>query len=348
MSEGTRICPICDHITDEGVCPQDNVPTVDRARLLKYRDGLEPGSVIAGRFRVDRFIGAGAMGGVYLCTQLNMQRPVALKTLKPEFMSDQPMLKRFYLEARAASQLSHPNIVRIYDFGVDEDLEIAYIAMEYLEGDDLQDLLARRERLNERDACGLLAQVSKALVGAHDKGIVHRDLKPGNIHVRELPGGDIQAKVLDFGIAKVLPANMDMTSGLTDTGMTLGTPHYMSPEQVSGRSVDYRSDFYAVGCMLYEMLAGSRPFVAEDRLGLSMMHLTEPPPLLPDALTDGASPSEPLRDLYQRLMAKKAEDRPQSTDALGRALSALAQGEIPDLEPLGHAPVRMESSDVSV
>ncbi|MEC9072447.1 MAG: serine/threonine-protein kinase, partial [Myxococcota bacterium] len=201
-------------------------------RLARSQDdeNLPAGTLVAGRFEVQRILGMGAMGAVYLATQKSMDREVALKTLQHHSMKSEELLRRFYLEAKAASKLDHPNIVRIFDFGIDEDLQLPFIAMEYLTGGDLSDVLLERGPMPEHDACRLLSQVAKALVDAHDKGIVHRDLKPDNIHVRRLTDGDQQCKVLDFGIAKVVQGGSESMANLTGTGMTMGTPLYMSPE----------------------------------------------------------------------------------------------------------------------
>ena len=177
---------------------------IQRLAQTSEQEQLPEGTVVAGRFVVGRRLGMGAMGAVYLATQKSMGREVALKTLQPHFLQNEQLLRRFYLEAKAASKLDHPNIVKIYDFGIDEDLRLPFIAMEYLTGDDLGDFIHTKGPFSETEACALLAQVAKALVEAHDKGIVHRDLKPDNIHVRRLIDGDRQCKVLDFGIAKVV------------------------------------------------------------------------------------------------------------------------------------------------
>ncbi|MEE2779561.1 MAG: serine/threonine-protein kinase, partial [Myxococcota bacterium] len=334
MSEGGRVCPICDMVTDETVCPDDKVPTVDRNMLdQRWEDRLKPGMMIANRFRVEGFLGGGSMGGVYHCIQVNMQRPVALKTLKQEFMSDSKMLKRFYLEARAASRLDHPNIVRVYDFGVDEEHEVPYIAMEYLIGDDMRTMLYHRERLPEREAAYLVSQIVKALVNAHENGIVHRDLKPANIHIRQMSGGDVHCKVLDFGIAKVLQGNDESTSNLTGTGMAMGTALYMSPEQILGKPVDFRTDLYAVGCILYELCSGETPFAGED-VAVLVRHLDESIPELPDKLVDGEKPTDAIRYVLGRLMAKDPAERPGSTANVALALECLARGEPVDMKNL--------------
>ncbi|MEC9073538.1 MAG: solute carrier family 23 protein, partial [Myxococcota bacterium] len=328
MSTGMRICPVCETPTEESTCPEHGVSTVDPAILKQFEQHrLEIGEVIAERYRVEGFLGAGGMGGVYKCAQLNIQRPVAVKTLKRELMANQSHMKRFYLEARAASQLDHPNIVRIYDYGVDETQGLAYIAMEYLPGESLRQVLKRRGRLPEKEACHLLSQVAKALVSAHKVGMVHRDLKPANVNIRDLAAGEVEAKVLDFGLAKLTEDDLEEGEGLTETGVALGTPFYMSPEQVSGKPVDFRSDLYSLGCVLYELLQGNRPYQASGRTELAIKHVSAPVPDLSKELVDGEAPSAGLRSVLRMLMAKSADHRPDDTELVAVALMRLSRGE---------------------
>jgi hypothetical protein len=326
MSE--RYCPLCEKQLDADVCPEHGVPTIDAAVFKKdEREVFEPGDVVAGRFRVDRLLGKGAMGSVFEAVQLSMERKVALKTLQEAFHTDTQVVRRFYLEARAASQLEHPNIVKIYDFGVDDESKVPYIAMEYLEGEAMGALLDRETSVTEIKACELLSQVSKALVEAHGKGIVHRDLKPDNIQLRPLADGDMQCKVLDFGIAKVLSGGSESMKSLTATGMTMGTAHYMPPEQIRGDKVDFRADLYALGCILHELVSGQRPYGGEERLAILMQHLSAPPPALPATLIDGNPPSDNLRAIHYALLAKDREHRPTDTAVPARIFTAMATGE---------------------
>ena len=326
MTNGSRVCPICEQMTDETMCPTDQVPTVDQAMLDRQRaDRFPPGTMVAGRYQLEGFLGSGAMGAVYLCTQVNMQRPVALKTLKPELMSNPDMLKRFYLEARAASQLDHPNIVRIYDFGIDEAIEIAYIAMEFLPGFSLREFLVERKMFPEAEACGMVAQIAKALVNAHEHGIIHRDLKPGNIHVRQLPEGDVHCKVLDFGIAKVLHGTTDSMANLTRTGTAMGTALYMPPEQIRGVSLDFRADLYSLGCLLFELVQGEVPYPGTD-VAVLFRHLNDPIPDLAETMVDGTPPTDGFRRLVRSLLSKDPDGRPGSTSGVAKALHALGRG----------------------
>ncbi len=325
MAEPGRYCPLCEKWMDDDVCPTDGVPTVDRSKLDPESGGLPTGTMIAQRFRIEHLLGQGGMGAVYLATQISMNRKVALKTLLKSLLREGKLVKRFYREAQSASSLDHPNIVRIYDFGIDKETDIPYIAMEYLEGLTLDGLLQAEGPLPERRVTSILLGVARALTEAHDKDIIHRDLKPENIHVRRLSDGQEHVKVLDFGIAKVLRSDSDSYQSLTGTGVTVGTPMYMSPEQTMGQTLDFRSDLYSLGCVMFELLSGAPPYMSDEPIGILMKHLREEAPDLPAKLSDGQPPSEGLLALYTSLMAKQRLDRPCSTKAVVDILSALSQ-----------------------
>jgi serine/threonine protein kinase len=226
---------------------------------------IEPGSVVAGRFHLDRLIGEGGMGTVWAATHTVTRKPVALKLLKPERASDPNLRQRFEREARAACAVRHPNIVEIHDVLTLED-GTPIMVMELLEGESLGTRLDR-ERLEVAEFARLMQQVISAVGTAHASGIVHRDLKPDNIFLVRDPEGGISVKVLDFGIAKVMSTSAEagQTGGLTGTGAMLGTPYYMSPEQIFGeRDIDHRADVWALGVIFYECLAGQRPTQADN------------------------------------------------------------------------------------
>src|SRR5712692_1130443 len=203
---------------------------------------------ILGHYRIDSKLGEGGMGVVYKAQDLRLDRPVALKFLPPHF-ADEEHKKRFIHEAKAASALDHPNICTIYEIGETEDGQM-FIAMAYYEGETLKQKIERGPML-EREAAGIALQMAQGLAKAHANGLVHRDVKPANVIVT----ADGVAKILDFGLAKV-----SGVTELTRTGSTLGTAAYMSPEQAQGESIDARTDLWALGVVLYEMLAGRRPF----------------------------------------------------------------------------------------
>ena len=308
-----RYCPICETWMDHEICPTDQVPTIKRETLEEHSDTLAEGTVLGGRYSVSKLIGMGGMGAVYLATQTNMNRKVALKTMKKEFMSNERLLKRFYREARAAAALDHPNLVKVYDFGLDQARGLPFIAMEYLEGQSLEEMIADGVKLPESRACRILSIVSRALTDAHSKGVVHRDLKPDNVYVQSLSDGTDHIKVLDFGIAKIRHPDGTPTERLTGTGMALGTPYYMSPEQAMGKTADFRSDLYAIGCILYQLVSGDVPFDADQPMAILLKQLKEPPPELPEKLVNDKPPSEQLKVLYARLMEKLPDDRPNNT-----------------------------------
>ena len=325
QKEADRYCPICETWMSAEVCEVDQVPTIKREILEQQTTTIPEGTILGGRYEVKQLIGMGGMGAVYLGNQTNIHRRVAIKTLKKELMSNERLLKRFYREARAAAALDHPNIVKVYDFGLDSELGCPYIAMEYLEGRSLDDLISEKKQMTEERACQIIGAVARALTDAHSKGVVHRDLKPDNVHVQALSDGTEHIKVLDFGIAKIRHPDGTPTEKLTGTGMALGTPYYMSPEQAMGKTADFRADLYAIGCILYQLLSGRMPFDAEQPMAVLLKQLREPAPPLPDVLCDGREPSAALRGLYTALMAKRPEERPSSTLVVAEQLNGLVR-----------------------
>lgn len=226
-----------------------------------------------GTYKIEKQIGAGGMGEVYLATDEKLRRQVALKILPAEYISNDDRVKRFQLEARAVSALNHPNIVTIYDVGNFEGIN--YIATEYVEGKTLRELIGSGLKL--KDILTIIIQVCEALAAAHEGGIVHRDIKPENIMVR--PDGYV--KILDFGLAKLAEIDLNSLKNFTKTakGVIIGTPAYMSPEQVSDENVDHRSDLWSIGVVLYELLTGVNPFKKENRQTTFQAILSEDPPL---------------------------------------------------------------------
>ena len=264
---GNRICPSCLEHTDEAICPQDGFNTVDADR---YDDGRRHiGRVFDGRYQVESLLGTGGMGTVYRCTQLSVNRPVALKILKPQYAADLDQVRRFQTEARAASRLDHPNTIRVFDFGQSEAEEL-YLVTELLEGSTLADVLYLEGRLDPVRSLTIGIQILKSLAEAHDEGIIHRDLKPENIFLKDVHGEADFVKVLDFGIAKVAARQ---GKSITTTGTVVGTPLYMSPEQASGRPIAVSSDIYSVGAVLYELLSGRPPFDGDTAVAIMMAHI---------------------------------------------------------------------------
>ena len=275
------------------------------------------GRTLGGRFRLDNELGRGAMGVVYAGTQSSLARPVAIKILRRELTTDANMVARFRSEAEQAARLSHPNIVEIIDFGHEPD-GILWIAMERLVEESLGTRLQRVRVLPERETVRIALEVLKALEVAHDHRIVHRDLKPDNVFLSVAKSGAEHAKLVDFGIAKL--DDGEARARLTATGAVVGTPYYMSPEQARSSHVDGRTDLYALGAMMYEMLAGRPPLMADGYTALLIAILSEEPPPLP-SLTPNVSAA--LARVIENAMRKDRNARFSSATEMARALSEL-------------------------
>ncbi len=263
-------------------------------------------------FYILRRLGRGAMAEVYLAQQLSLGRQVAFKVLNEELARDPNYVRRFNHEARAAAALVHAGIVQVYEVG--EDHGVHYIAQEYVPGRNLGEVARGSGSLSPQLTLDILRQVTAALCKASSEGIVHRDIKPENIML----AGSGEVKVADFGLARVAG---DGGVNLTQIGVTMGTPLYMSPEQIEGRELDSRSDIYSLGCTAYHMLAGKPPFTGDSPLAVAVQHLNQPPPPLAEArpgIPDG------LARLVERMMAKKPGDRFTDPGALLHELHALA------------------------
>jgi serine/threonine protein kinase len=285
---------------------------------------------IAGRFRIEREIGTGGMGTVYLATHLGLERPVAVKIIKREFASDADIADRFLREARTMAKLHHPHAAMIFDAGTLPDGR-HFIVMEFVEGETLSQRLAREGRFDPGRAVEIATQVCDVLEEAHRVGIIHRDLKPSNILL-----GKRGVCVLDFGVAKVLASSAESTAthASTGSGQLIGTPRYMSPEQCLGQRVGARSDLYSLGVLLYEMLAGRPPFIDPLQSALLVKQATMPAPPLPRLRQDIP---RSLALAVHSLLAKRPEDRPR-TAASAKALleRSLVRPDrtLPDIQPL--------------
>jgi serine/threonine-protein kinase len=279
--------------------------------LVSAEQQISAGELI-GPYAIVRRLGAGGMGEVYLARHRHLDRDAAVKVLLPEISMNQTVVARFFTEARATAQLRHPNIVEIFDCDVLPDGR-AYIVMEYLRGESLRQTLDRVGRMTPAwtSVAAIAGMVADALLAAHESGIVHRDLKPDNTYLtaQRAQRVELTVKVLDFGIAKLLSGGGSGSSA-TRTGALIGTPLYMSPEQCRGiPSIDHRADIYSLGCMLFEMIAGQPPFVAEAPGDILMAHMVQPAP--PLATFDSSVP-EPLDSLVALMLAKDPAGRPQS------------------------------------
>jgi len=275
---------------------------------------IEPGTKL-GDYEVLRLIGSGGMGEVYRAEDLRLERYVAIKVLSPFVTNDPDRLRRFEQEARAAAALNHPNILAVYQMGVYQDT--TYLVSELLEGDNLRELM-KLGPLPWRTAVEYAVQIAHGLSAAHGKGIVHRDLKPENLFVAK--GGHL--KILDFGLAKLTSVDQASVPGpLTEAGLVMGTVGYMSPEQVRGQIVDYRSDFFAFGAILYEMLSGQRAFTRPTAADTMSAILNEDPPAISQFLT--MTPPG-LQRVVRRCLEKNRDQRFQSASDLAFALEALS------------------------
>ena len=290
------------------------------SRVTPFEDappslGRLEGAIVDGKYRVDASLGTGGMGTVYRATDVRLEREVALKVIRDDLLGEAATAERFRREAVAVARLRHPNVVTIYDYGVAPGLG-AYLVMELLQGHSLRVELERRQRLEAREALDVAGQVCNAVAAAHASGIVHRDLKPENVFLEASAGG-AAVKVLDFGLAQFTEGAASLRGAITMRGAALGTPAYMSPEQCLGEEADERSDVYALGCLLYEMLAGRPPFVAPTTAALLLKHVNDLPRHLRE-LTTGVDPS--LEAAVSRALAKAPGDRYQTAEAFARAI----------------------------
>ncbi len=273
---------------------------------------LEIGSEFAG-YRVDEMVGRGGMGVVFRATHPGRADSSALKVILPELAADAGFRARFEREARLAAQLEHPNVVPLH--GAGEHDGRLFIAMRYVEGTDLEAVIASQGRLHPRHAAAIVADVASALDAAQELGLVHRDVKPGNVLI-EVGDGHARAYLTDFGLSKMLTS----ASGLTKTGRWVGTVDYASPEQVQAGVTDNRSDVYSLGCVVFEMLAGEIPFPRPREVQKVIAHITEPPPLLPEAAAE-PEPREALDAVIATALAKEPGERFASAGELANALT---------------------------
>ena len=280
LSASERFCPQCGLRTTAETCPEHGIPTL--TRVGASGDSVHNGEIIGGRYRVEKLLGRGGFGAVYLATHVTLQQQHVLKVLKSSLAGDETQVKRFHQEARIACKLTHPNTVRVYDFGQTES-GFLYLAMELLQGRELGAVLVEEGTLTPERTIRIAMGVLKSLDEAHQAGLVHRDLKPDNIFLCHIHGEDDFVKVIDFGIAK--PIDQSDDAALTRTGFTVGTPKYMSPEQVLNKGVDGRSDLYALGVILYQCLSGDLPIVAPSSVETMMAHVQQAPRPLAEVCT---------------------------------------------------------------
>ncbi len=282
------------------------------------------GRLINERFKVVALIARGGMGKVYRAEQAPLGRVCALKVLNPNYAgdSDPEFHKRFFLEASIASKLTHPNTVTIFDYGRTDD-DVFYMAMEYLEGRTLHRAIKEESPFAEERAAHIARQICRALREAHSLGVIHRDLKPANVYLVEHADEQDFVKVLDFGLVKNVDGSA--TEELTQAGLFMGSPKYMSPEQIRGDKVDARTDIYSLGIVLYEMITGKVPFDRANSVNILMAHVNEAPPPLKE-MNPNSDATPQIESVIMRCLAKDPKDRFESMDEVLGALKRTGSG----------------------
>jgi serine/threonine protein kinase len=308
---------------DVKTCPDDGATLRADATIAvpALRDPLA-GHVLDEKYRLDERLGEGGMGTVYRATHLLIDRPVAVKVLHPRFVEDEAAQERFRREARAAGRLQHTNAVTVTDFGRTSD-GFVYIVMELLEGRNLREVLTFESPLESGRAVALMLQVAAAVEAAHESGVIHRDLKPANIFIVQPKNAPPVVKVLDFGIAKLAADTVDDSeqNALTQTGVMIGTPRYMSPEQCDGAHLTPAADVYSLGIILYEMLTGKTPFTGPSPLAVALQHSSKTPQRPTELVAH--IPTE-LERVVLHALEKNPLNRPPDAGAFRRELQAAA------------------------
>ena len=332
LSPVPAVSSLIDESEPQDVLP-DTVPHAFTKTLVAPTKNLEAGSVFAGRYLILEELGKGGMGSVYKAYDKEVEEKIALKTIKSEIAADEKVIQRFRNELKIARKISHKNVCRMFDLGRENDTY--YIAMEYVSGEDLKSSVRRMGPLSTGKVLGFATEICEGLAEAHRLGIVHRDLKPQNIMIDR----DGIAQIMDFGIARSRELK-----GMTENGSTIGTPEYMSPEQVEGEDIDLRSDIYSMGVILYEMVTGRTPFEGKTPMSIAMKHVTEKPKE-PKGLN--MQISEDLSRVIMKCMEKDKTYRFQSALDLLYALKEIERG-IPAIERIKPARKPVTSREITV
>ncbi len=303
---------------------------VAEAESQKATDPLI-GVLVTGRYRVQARIGEGGMGTVYVAEHEAIEKKIALKVLHQEYSANPEVVERFKQEAISASRIKHPNVIDVFDFGQLDDGS-CFIAMELLEGQDLGEVLGKGKALSPQRALRMTLQIARALGLAHSRGVVHRDMKPENVFLQRTPEDEEIVKIVDFGIAQLRRADEaeqqeTRQRRLTKTGMIFGTPEYMAPEQARGQAVDQRTDIYAAGIILYELLSGAVPFVGESFLDVLNQHVLDPVPSLRQQKPDLEISAE-LNAVVEKALAKSPDDRFPTMKDFAQALMKTPEGQL--------------------
>ena len=304
-----KVCTTCgvEYPEDQSFCPADG----SALRSTSSTDLV--GSIVAERYRIVKKLGEGGMGAVYLGEHVKMGRMCAVKVISKSLAQDSDAIARFNREAANAARINHPNVCSIYDFGETDD-GVIYLAMEFIEGEALTDLVNREGALSPKRAAEIARQTAEALEAAHEFGIVHRDLKPDNIMIAKNRDGSDLAKVVDFGIAKA--AGGDEKQNVTKTGLVVGTPEYMSPEQLSGDTLDGRSDIYSLALVFFRMLTGTLPFQADTAQEVMIKRLTDEPLTLAEAVPETDFPAA-LQQVMDHALQRMPSERYASAHQFG-------------------------------
>ena len=315
-SENTDTARFCSNCAAPLTASQEAQPVFTKT-LETPREDMTTGSTFAGRYQIIEELGQGGMGRVYKALDTEINEKIALKIIKPGIASDEKIIERFRNELTTARQIAHKNVCRMHDLNRDQGKY--YITMEFVDGGDLKSLIRKTRRLDAGTAISIAKQICEGLAEAHNLGIIHRDLKPGNIMIDDTG----RAKIMDFGIARTIKSK-----GITGSGVMIGTPEYMSPEQVDAGDLDQRSDIYSLGIILYEMVTGRLPFEGETAFSIGMKHKGEMPG--DPGEINPQVPAE-LSLLILQCLEKKVENRPQSTQEVWEALTRIEEG-IPSVE----------------
>jgi eukaryotic-like serine/threonine-protein kinase len=297
---------------------------VEREKLPAGAKDPYIGTTFDHRYKIEQLLGEGGMGFVYLARHKVIDKKVAIKVLRADMAKDREILDRFLQEAKSASSIGNPHIVDISDFGDLPDGS-TYFVMEYLEGQSLTQVMEAGARSSLERICHIGIQIADGLAAAHQRGIVHRDLKPDNIFVVHRGSDHDFVKIVDFGIAKVAGSS---NTKLTKAGQVFGTPHYMSPEQAAGAPVDHRADIYALGVILYEVMAGQLPFNADNFMGILTQHMYKAPVPI-RALVPAPECPPSLEAVILKCLSKKPEGRYQSMEDLGADIERVKNGGVP-------------------
>ncbi|MEO8548669.1 MAG: serine/threonine-protein kinase [Kofleriaceae bacterium] len=321
LAPDARFCPTC------GKAAQATTPEPAASGPLRQQNEMI-GREILGRFRILAMLGEGGMGAVYRGEQMSLKRAVAIKVLRPELSANQTLLRRFSAEAAAVAKLDHPNTVKVYDFGQDADGSL-FIAMELIDGQPLRQVIGAAGPLPPVRAFNIALQVAASLVDAHARSIVHRDLKPDNVMLQDRGRERDVARVLDFGIAKLRDDTRATHQAMTQAGDMLGTPQYMAPEQIKGEAIDGRTDIYALGCMIYEMVTARLPFEAPTIMAMLSKHLVEMP-LPPSQRRPDLQISPAIDQVVMAALQKEPAARPANMEQYAEMLAGVLAQLPPD------------------